>query len=92
MDGTSGQRNNGTSGTAAAKTPTPGCKALLVDEASFAWLKHFQASHPPRLELRYLLEGLIEWARQTPQSHELLVRHARGCLKRHLDSLDQPTP
>lgn len=66
----------------------PDCKSVLVSNEAFNWLRQFQASTSPRLELRYLLEAAVDLVRAQPALATQLERQARDRLKHHLVSLD----
>ena len=82
--------DNGHKDTAAqGRRTNQDCKSVLIGTDTFEWLREFQSSTNPRLEVRYLLEAAVDLVRNASGEISHFERTARERLKRHLSSLDQ---
>lgn len=66
------------------------CRALQIGEPTFLWLKTVQrGTREPRIELRYLLEGVCVLLEREPGLLQRVVGHARLALAQHLAQLER---
>ncbi len=72
----------------AAGRHQPDCRALLVSEGTFQWLRSVQrTTGQPRIELRFLVEGALTLVQSRRELLTPVTGHARAALAAHLDQL-----
>lgn len=72
-----------------ARRRIPGVKSVLVSDDLIDFIRGLQAGTSPRLDYRYLIEGVITSIQKRPELFLEVEVHARNRMQRDLANLNQ---
>ncbi|KGM38738.1 hypothetical protein JY96_21470 [Aquabacterium sp. NJ1] len=63
-------------------------KSVLVSDDLIDWIKQVQAGASPRMDYRYLIEGVIAVVKERPELHAAMESAARSRMQLDLEKLN----